>query len=144
MFEYGYTAKPIRLIRATLDGSQSSVRIAVEVSNSFVTLVGLKQGDALSNSLFNIALEGMIKRSDVQRNGIIITWTHMLLGFADDINIIGIDRSAVVEAFDPLKKETMRIGLTISSTKTKYIIAGRDRGRSSGFGAELVIGEDVF
>jgi sorting nexin-29 len=144
MLEHGFPAKLIRLIRATLDGSKSSVRIADEVSTSFVTLDGLKQGDALSNLLFNIALEGAIRRSGVQRNGTIITRSHMLLGFADDIDIIGIDRRAVEEAFVPLKKETARIGLTINSTKTKYMVAGRDKGRSSGFGAEVVIDGDVF
>ena len=42
MFEHGFPAKLIRLIRAMLDGSKSSVRIADEVSTSFVTLDGLK------------------------------------------------------------------------------------------------------
>ena len=89
MSEHGFPAKLIRLIRATLDGSKSSVRIADEVSTSFVTLNGLKQGAALSNLLFNIALEGAIRRYGVQRNGTIITRSHMLLGSADDIDIIG-------------------------------------------------------
>ncbi|XP_062711243.1 uncharacterized protein LOC134289445 [Aedes albopictus] len=44
MSEHGFPAKLIRLIRATLDGSKSSIRIADEVSTSFVTLDGLKQG----------------------------------------------------------------------------------------------------
>ncbi|XP_058064632.1 uncharacterized protein LOC131214270, partial [Anopheles bellator] len=57
MLEHGFPTKLIRLIRATLDGSTSSVRIAGEISDSFVTLDGLKQGDGLSNLLFNIALE---------------------------------------------------------------------------------------
>ena len=144
MSEHGFPAKLIRLIRATLDGSKSSVRVADEVSTSFVTLDGLKQGDALSNLLFNIALEGAIRRSGVQRNGTIITRSHMLLGFADDIDIIGIGRRAVEEAYTSLKSETARIGLTINSTKTKYMVAGRDSGRSSGVGAEVVFDGDVF
>ena len=144
MSEHGFPAKLIRLIRATLDGSKSSVRVADEVSTSFVTLDGLKQGDALSNLLFNIALEGAIRRSGVQRNGTIITRSHMLLGFADDIDIIGIGCRAVEEAYTSLKSETARIGLTINSTKTKYMVAGRDSGRSSGVGAEVVFDGDVF
>lgn len=109
-----------------------------------MTLDGLKQGDALSNLLFNIALEGAIRRAGVQRNGTIITRSHMLLGFADDIDIIGIDRRAVEEAFTPFKRETARIGLTISSTKTKYMIAGRQRGSNSGVGSEVVLDGDKF
>ena len=83
----------------TLEGSTSSVRIAGEISDSFVTLDGLKQGDGLSNLLFDIALEGAIRRAGVQRSGTIISKSHMLLGFADYIDIIGINRRAVEEAF---------------------------------------------
>ena len=75
----------------TLEGSKSCVRIAGETSAAFVTLDGLKQGDALSNLLFNIALEGAVRRANVERNGTIITKSHMLLGFADDIDIIVIN-----------------------------------------------------
>ena len=71
MLERSFPTKLIELIRATLDGSKSSVRIVGEIFDSFVTLDGLKQGDALSNLLFNIALEGAIGRAGVQRNGTI-------------------------------------------------------------------------
>ena len=115
----GFPTKLIKLIRATLDGSKSSVRIAGEISDSFVTLDGLKQGDALSNLLFNIALEGAIRRAGVQRNGTIITRSHILLGNAGGIDIIGINRRAVGEAFLPFQRETASIGLTINSAKKK-------------------------
>ena len=61
MLEHGFPTKLIKLIRATLDGSKSSVRVAGEISDLFVTLDGLKQGDAFSNLLFNIALEEAIQ-----------------------------------------------------------------------------------
>ena len=68
-----------------------------------MTLDRLKQGDVLSNLLFNIALEGEIRRAGVHRSGTIITRSHMLLGYADDIDIIGVNRRAVEEAFFLLK-----------------------------------------
>ncbi|XP_039452865.2 uncharacterized protein LOC120431811 [Culex pipiens pallens] len=137
MLEHGFPAKLIRLIRATLDGAKSSVRIANETSEAFVTLDGLKQGDALSNLLFIIALEGAARRAGVQRNGTLITKSHMLLGYADDIDIIGIDRRSVEEAFVPFKREAAKIGLTINTAKTKYLVAGRARG-SAGDGVSEV------
>ncbi|KXJ67862.1 hypothetical protein RP20_CCG008536 [Aedes albopictus] len=88
IIEHGFPAKLIRLIRATRDRSKSSVRVAGEISSSFVTFDGLKQGDALSNLLFNMALEGAIRSSGVHRSGTIVTKSLMLLGFADDIDII--------------------------------------------------------
>ena len=56
----------------------------------------------------------------------------MLLGYADDIDIIGINRRAVEEAFRPFKREAAKIGLTINSAKTKYMVAGRERKQSEG------------
>lgn len=95
MIEHGFPTKLIRLIRATLVGSKLSVRVTV--SSSFVTLDGLKQSVALSNILFNVALEGAIRRAGVQRSGIIAMRSHMLLGFADDIDIVGKRRSFLEE-----------------------------------------------
>lgn len=54
------------------------IRVQVfEVLTSLMTLDGSKQGDALSNLLFNIALEGAIRELDVQRNGTIKTHGHI-------------------------------------------------------------------
>ncbi|XP_055632614.1 uncharacterized protein LOC129773088 [Toxorhynchites rutilus septentrionalis] len=99
MLEHGFPTKLIKLSRLILEGSKSCVRRADETSAAFAMLDGLKQGDELSNSLFNIALEGAVRRANVQGNGRVITKSHMLLGFADDIDIIGIDRRAMEEAF---------------------------------------------
>ena len=68
-------------------------------------------------------IRGCQRRADVQRSG-----TIMLLGFADDIDIIGINRRAVEEASGPFRREAARIGLIINSTKTKYMVTGRERG----------------
>ncbi|XP_058839579.1 uncharacterized protein LOC131695065 [Topomyia yanbarensis] len=62
----------------------------------------------------------------------------------DDIDIIGIDRRAEEKAFVPFKRETARIGPTISIIKTKYMIAGRIRGSNSEVGVEVVLGGDKF
>ena len=123
----------------TLEGSKSCVRIADKSSAAFVTLNGLKQGDELSNLLFNIALEGAVRRANVERNSTIITKSHMLLGFVDDIDIIGINRKAMEEAFVPFKREAARLGLVINSAKTKYMVADRERGSPRGVSGEVEI-----
>ena len=109
-----------------------------------MTLDALNQGDGLSNLLFNIALEGAIRRAGVQRSGTIITKSHILLGVAGDIDIIGINRRAVEEVFGPLRREAARIGLIINSAKTKYMVAGRERGSPTDIGAEVVLDGATF
>ncbi|XP_055634001.1 uncharacterized protein LOC129774310 [Toxorhynchites rutilus septentrionalis] len=118
MLEHGFPTKLIKLSRMTLEGSKSCVRIAGETSVAFVTLDGLKQGDALSNFL--------------------------PLGFADDIDITGIDRRAVEKAFRPFKREAARLGLITNFAKTKYMVAGTERGGSDGVGTEVEIDGERF
>lgn len=71
--------------------------------------------------LLNIGLEGAVRRSFVQRNGTIITRFHMVLDLEDDIDHIGTNPRIVEESFG----ETTRIGQSINSTITKYMVAGR-------------------
>ena len=142
--DHGITTKLIKLVRTTLEGSASCVRITGETSVAFVTLDGLKQGDALSNLQFNITLDGAVRKTNVERNGTIITKSHMLLGFADDIDNIGINRRAVEKAFNPFKREAVRLGLIINSAKTKYMVAGMERRSSSDVGAEVELDGDRF
>ncbi|XP_052561955.1 uncharacterized protein LOC120429290 [Culex pipiens pallens] len=133
MLEHGFPAKLIRLIRATLDGAISSVRIANETSEAFVTLDGLKQGDALSNLLFIIALEGAARRAGVQRNGTLITKSHMLLGYADDIDIIGIDRRSARAGEVCLKEEQVLDWPGRQTNSRFYLSGGKDKKLGTGF-----------
>ncbi|XP_048521741.1 uncharacterized protein LOC125504187 [Dendroctonus ponderosae] len=61
--EFGIPHKIIRLTRVCVEGSRCKVKIGSDMSNVFRVSTGLKQGDVLSPTIFNIALE-KVERPD--------------------------------------------------------------------------------
>jgi hypothetical protein len=63
LIEFGIPKKLVRLIKMCLTETYSRVRVGKNLSDMFAIRNGLKQGDALSSLLFNLALEYAIKRA---------------------------------------------------------------------------------
>ena len=59
-------------------------------------------------------------------------FTHHLLAYADDVNILGGSAHTVKENAEALVVDTKEIGLEVNADKTKYMIMSRDQnaGRS--------------
>ena len=62
LIEFGIPKKLVRLIKMCLMETYSRVRVGKNLSEMFPIRNGLKQGDALSPLLFNVALEYAIVR----------------------------------------------------------------------------------
>jgi hypothetical protein len=69
--ELNFPTKLIRLTKATLTIVTCWVKIQNDCSESFETRQGLRQGDVLSTLLFNVVLEVIVRRANLQTTGTI-------------------------------------------------------------------------
>lgn len=65
------------------------VRVEQTMSEAFEISTGLKQGDSLSPTLFNLVLEKAIRETQIETMGIMISQQRtQVLCFTDDLNIL--------------------------------------------------------
>jgi hypothetical protein len=126
MSELNFSTKLIRLTKATLTIVSCCVEIQNDCSESFETRQGLRQGDVLSTLLFNVVLEFVVRRANLQTTGTIYNKETQLLAYADDVDIVGRSQSAVRDAYLALEGKAAKVGLKINEQKTKYMIAARN------------------
>jgi hypothetical protein len=119
MSELNFPPKLIRLTKATLTIVTCFVKIQNDCSKSFETRQGLRQGDVLSTLFFNVVLEVIVRRANLQTTGTIYNKETQLLAYADDIDIVGRSQSAVGNAYLALEREAAKVGLKINEQKTK-------------------------
>ena len=129
MSEFQIPQKLIQLCRMTLSETLSAVSVGQKSSDLFETCTGFRQGDALSCAFFNIVLESIVRRAGVDTRQTIYTKSTQLLGYADDIDIIGRTERAVIETFVKIKEKAMSVGLAVNESKTKYMMSTKNESR---------------
>lgn len=144
MAEFRFPHKLIRLLKATMEAVICCVKVQGALSATFESKIGLRQGDGLSTQLFNIALEGVIRRAKVEVLGSIFTKSVQLLGFADDVDIVGRNVRAVKDTYSRLEKEANKIGLRVNEDKTKFLMVSPSPRTKAIVGNHLQIGDKKF
>lgn len=84
----------------------------------------LRQGDALSPTLFNIVLELVVKEVLDEATSLIIAEGRQikLAAYADDIIIIGENEEGVIHTVETLINKWIDIGLEVNEQKTKHLM----------------------
>ncbi|RLU25142.1 hypothetical protein DMN91_003234 [Ooceraea biroi] len=126
MREIRIPEKLIRLTRMTMRGTISRVKLGNRISEVIIVKNGLRQGDPIAPLLFNIVLQKAVRDAGLDVNrGTIFTKSKMILGFADDLDIIGRTRRDMDEAFSKLEEEAAKQGLKVNEEKTKVMMVIR-------------------
>jgi len=109
--------KLVWLIKMCLTETYSRLRVGKNLSDMFPIRNGLKQGDALSPLLFNFALECTIMGVQVNQDGLKLNGTHLLLVYADDVNILGGSIHTIKENTEALIVASKETGLEVNADK---------------------------
>jgi hypothetical protein len=92
----------------------------------FESKAGLKQGDALSPILFNLALQKVIQSIKMVPTGIKIGKEQLnVLAYADDIALIGESEMEIRKLFVETENTARKFGLETDREKVKYVIVER-------------------
>jgi hypothetical protein len=115
------------LIKMCLNETYSKVRIAKHLSDSLPIQNGLKQGDALPPLLFNFALEYAIRKVQENQVGLKLNGTHLLLAYADGVNLQGDNLDTTKNSTETLIDASKEVSLEINVEKYKYMLISRQQ-----------------
>jgi hypothetical protein len=111
--------KLIRLIKLTLENTTAKVKVNNAYTEEFRVESGIKQGDPLSPTLFSLVIDTVLKKLDLSGN--ISTRLRQITAYADDILITACTRQSLIDIFQQLKNNSMKVGLIINKKKIKYL-----------------------
>jgi len=140
MAEIGISKKFISITRMCV---RIRVRIGVMLSDPFEVNSWLKQQDAISPVLFNIALDKAIRTAKISVKLFSRYGPRLLLAFADDIDVVGNTVLTVNDLFSMVETQAAQMGLRINENKTKYMLTSRT-GRGDRVGQNVTMKEYNF
>jgi hypothetical protein len=103
----------------TLQNTEASVKIESLTSKPFSVSSGVRQGDPLSATIFNLILDSVIKKLNLR--GDISLKLKQIGAYADDVALLARSPKTLKEIFHKLQNEVTLMGLNINEDKTKYM-----------------------
>lgn len=135
--EYQVDQKTINLIKLTLTNTISKVKFMGEISEPFQITTGVRQGDGISPTLFNIVLDKVMKTFWKENDSGAIIGTknqHVkveCLAFADDLALFAETEQEAINQIDQLKEIAEKTGLQISFPKTEMMTSDKKYSKKS-------------
>jgi hypothetical protein len=77
----------------------------------------LKQGDALTSQLFNVALEYAIRKVQENREGMKLSGTNQSLAYGGDVTVLGDDINTIKKNTETLTDVSKEVGLEVNTEK---------------------------
>ena len=82
----------------------------------------------------------IIRAANINTTNIIFSKSNQILGYADDIDLIGRTKTDVRTAFEGLENEAKSRGLCVNGEKTKYMLSTRNDANHNPLGPNVKIG----
>jgi len=111
--------KLVRLIALTLIQTRAWVKINRHFTEEFIVECGVRQGDTLPATFFNLVVDTIWKQMGIRGN--ITTCLKQCTAYADDIMLTTRTKQFLIDTFQKLKEILAQYGLIVNGQKTKYL-----------------------
>ena len=140
LLNYGIDGKFLQVVRAMYTNLQMCVKLHNHLTNWFDSNVGVRQGDTLSPTLFNLFVNTLAAEIKELNCGIKIGDTTVsILLYADDIVLIAETETSLQKMLDTVYKWCQKWQLNINCSKTQIVHFRKKSERESNF--EFKLGE---
>lgn len=121
-----YPPKLLNLIKAYYHRTRTRVRCYGQDSSFFNVSSGVRQGCALSPTLFNYAIDWIMEQALPGYLGVVVGRNFHLtdLDYADDIAVLGESYRDIQTVLNRIQEKAAAIGMRINASKTKILSAG--------------------
>jgi len=107
----------------TIQNMEATVKIENLTSKPFSISSGVRQGDPLSATIFNLILDSVIKKLNLR--GDISLKLKQITAYGYDVALLARSPKVLKEIFHKLQNEAILVGLNINRDKIKYMQINR-------------------